>query len=186
LTAEDYPDGSTFRRIVDEAQLHAAVQRIAEGIARDYPHGYPLVVVALLKGAVVFLADLVRRLTMPLEIELVSARSYSGTQRGPVVAVQDDLSRLGLAGRHVLLLDCVLDSGHTLHSVLRSVLSCEPASVRTCVLLRKQRERAVSIEPEYVGADVPDVFLVGYGLDYKNLWRHLPYVAELPPGLAGE
>ncbi len=141
-------------------------------------------IIAVLKAGVVFLADLIRHLTMPLEIELVNARSYSGTQRQEAVQILDDVSELGLAGRHVLLLDCVLDSGRTLAAVRRAVAQQAPASVKTCVLLRKQRPGAIEIEPEYVGTDIPDVFVVGYGLDCGNRWRHLPFVAELPEAAA--
>ena len=158
-------------------------------IARDYaaldhPDDEPLVVVAVMKGAVVFLADLVRNLRMPLEIELLQARSYDGKSRREVELL-DDAAELDLRGRHVLLLDTVLDSGHTLSAVRSALLAGGPARLSTCVLLSKRRPRAVDIVPEYVGMEIPDVFVVGYGLDHDNRWRHLPYVAELGAPDAG-
>ena len=170
-----------LRILIDEAQIAEHVRRLADAIARDAAPDEPLVIVAVMKGALVFLADLVRCLPMPVEIELVEAKSYRGTRRQERVEVLSDAGALGLAGRHVLLLDCVLDSGSTLRALRGELASAAPASLRTCVLLRKERADAVEVEPEYVGLDVPDVFLVGYGLDHANRWRHLPFVAELPP-----
>jgi hypoxanthine phosphoribosyltransferase len=165
--------------LVSEADIAEHVRRLAKAIARDCADGEVLCVVAVMKGALVFLADLVRHLPMPLEIELVNVRSYGGTRRREEVNVLDDMRSLSLTGRHVLLLDCVLDSGETLKALQREIGACAPASLKTCVLLRKARPRTAGLEPEYVGLDIPDVFVVGYGLDYQNRWRHLPYVAEL-------
>jgi len=170
--------------VISEARVRHLVRRLATAICADHSEGDTLVIVAVLKAAVVFLADLIRHLTMPLEIELVNARSYSGTRRREAVEILDDVSKLELSGRHVLLLDCVLDSGHTLAAVLGAIVAQAPASVKTCVLLRKRRPRTVDIEPEYVGTEIPDVFVVGYGLDCDNRWRHLPFVAELPEAAA--
>jgi hypoxanthine phosphoribosyltransferase len=167
-----------FRRILGEDEIRARVAELAAAISRDHPDDEPLVVVAIMKGAVVFLADLVRHLHMPLEIELLKARSYDGERRREV-RILDDAAELDLHGRHVLLLDTVLDSGHTLSAVRNALLAAGPARLSTCVLLSKRRPRSVSIEPEYVGMEIPDVFVVGYGLDHNNRWRHLPYVAEL-------
>lgn len=176
-----------FRPVVGEDEIRARVAELAAAISRDHPADEPLVVVAVMKGAIVFLADLVRRLQMPLEIELLRASSYDGDRRREV-EILDDAARLDLRGRHVLLLDTVLDSGHTLSAVRSAVLAAGPARLSTCVLLSKRRPRAMPIEPEYVGMEIPDVFVVGYGLDYGNRWRHLPYVAEMamPDGDARE
>jgi hypoxanthine phosphoribosyltransferase len=172
-----------LRRIVSEDDIRARVAELAAAIARDFaapdhPDDEPLVVVAVMKGAVLFLADLVRNLRMPLEIELLKARSYDGTERRQVELL-DDAAELNLRGRNVLLLDTVLDSGHTLGAVRSALLARGPARLSTCVLLSKRRAREVDVRPEYVGMEVPDVFVVGYGLDHDNRWRHLPYVAEL-------
>ncbi len=167
-----------LRRIVGEEDIRLRVAELADAISRDHPDDEPLVVVAVLKGAVLFLADLVRHLHMPLEIELLQARSYDGVHRREV-QVLDDASGLDLRGRNVLLLDTVLDSGHTLGAVRGALLAGGPARLSTCVLLSKRRPREVDVRPEYVGMEIPDVFVVGYGLDHGNRWRHLPYVAEL-------
>jgi hypoxanthine phosphoribosyltransferase len=174
-----------FRTIVNEARIRSAVRRLAAAIERDYGPQEPLVVVAVLKGALVFLADLIRRLPMPVEVELVAARSYCGTRREARVELLDDVRRLDLRGKRVLLVDCVLDSGHTLRALQEAVEAEAPASLESCVLLRKARPGRPPVEPKYVGAEIPDVFVVGYGLDLGNRWRHLPYVAELPAELAG-
>jgi hypoxanthine phosphoribosyltransferase len=172
----------TLRVLVGEADLARHVAELATAIGRDYPAGELLLVVSVMKGALVFLADLIRRLPMPIEMELVEARSYRGAERQERVDVLDDLKALPVAGRHVLLVDCVLDSGHTLAAVRQELAALAPASVRTCVLLRKERPGVIGPEPDYVGLSIPDVFVVGYGLDHANRWRHLPYVAELIEG----
>jgi hypoxanthine phosphoribosyltransferase len=174
--------GPQFPCIASSEQLRRAVRSLAERIARDHHQEDPVLVLAVLKGAVVFLADLVRDLPIPLEIEFVSARSYRGRAQEEI-EIRDDLDALGLQGRDVLLLDCVLDSGRTLTALRREVAARHPATLKTCVLLSKRREREVPIEPEYVGLAIPDVFVVGYGLDHNNRWRHLPYVAEYDPEL---
>jgi hypoxanthine phosphoribosyltransferase len=148
----------TLRVLVGEADLARHVAELATAIGRDYPAGELLLVVS------------------------VEARSYRGAERQERVDVLDDLKALPVAGRHVLLVDCVLDSGHTLAAVRQELAALAPASVRTCVLLRKERPGVIGPEPDYVGLSIPDVFVVGYGLDHANRWRHLPYVAELIEG----
>lgn len=164
--------------VASEEELRTTVRRLADEIAADHGRHQPLVVLGIMKGVVIFLADLVRHLPMPLQIEFVSARSYNGT-RQETVEVLDDLGGLDLEGKAVLLVDCVLDTGRTLASIHREVVRRSPADLKTCVLLSKQRPRRALVRPDYVGLGVPDVFLVGYGLDHDNRWRHLPYVAEL-------
>jgi hypoxanthine phosphoribosyltransferase len=171
--------------LISEAEIAACVEELAAAVAREHPAGEPLVIVAVMKGALVFLADLVRHLPMPIQIELVRARSYRGSERSEVELL-DEVSDLPLAGRHVLLLDCVLDSGRTLAAVRSLAERCRPASLRACVLLRKDVPREPPVRAEYVGMDIPDVFVVGYGLDHANRWRHLPYVAVVPPSAEGE
>ncbi|KPK64912.1 MAG: hypothetical protein AMK73_04510 [Planctomycetes bacterium SM23_32] len=176
---EGEPRGDGLTVLVGETEIAARVAELAAAVERDHPPGEPLVIVAVMKGALVFLADLVRRLAMPLRIELVNARSYRGARREATVHILDEVAALPLSGRHVLLLDCVLDSGSTLTALRREIAACGPASLRTCVLLRKAVPREPDVQPEYVGMDIPDVFVVGYGLDHANRWRHLPYVAAL-------
>ncbi len=167
--------GRRFRPVVTPEHIQEAVAELGEQIVEVSPGPELLVVVAVLKGAVIFLADLVRHLAIPLEVEFVRARSYRGAQQEEV-EVMGDLSALGLEGRAVLLLDCVLDTGRTLSAVQRRVNECGPADLRTCVLFSKRKERSTPVQPDFVGLEIPDVFVVGYGLDHGNRWRHLPYL----------
>jgi hypoxanthine phosphoribosyltransferase len=175
--------------LISAQRIEETVRDLAARITDEHPVDEPLVIVAVMKGAVIFLADLVRQLAMPLQIELVAACSYEGTRRGDLRMV-DGVESLEVSGRHVLLLDCVLDTGRTLGALFDALQSRAPASLEVCVLLSKRRPREVPLTPRYVGICIPDVFVVGYGLDCGGLWRHLPYVAELPasgdePGGAG-
>jgi len=169
-----------FPVLVEASEIQAHVRRLAEQIRLDHPAGETLLIVAVLKGALVFLADLIRLLPIPVEIGLLRARSYAGARRSSPPQVLDDVADLDLRGRRVLLLDCVLDSGHTLSALRRMLLAREPASLKTCVLLSKRRRRAEPFVPDYLGLEIPDLFVVGYGLDHRGRWRHLPYIAELP------
>jgi len=166
--------------LFSEERIRTLVADLGRRIALDHPAGQPLVVLGTMKGAILFVADLIRQLPMPIELELVHARSYSGTRRGDRVEILNDVAAMELAGRHVLLVDTVLDSGRTLVTLHAAIESLHPASLKTCVLLRKICPEAPCVAPEYIGCDTDDVFLVGYGLDHGNAWRHLPYIAELP------
>ncbi|MFO8007636.1 MAG: hypoxanthine phosphoribosyltransferase [Candidatus Brocadiia bacterium] len=169
-----------FETVLSADEIERAVGRLAEQIGRNYRGPEPLLVLGVLKGVVVFMADLIRRLPVPLEVEFVRAASYTGQSRGEL-EMKDDLEELPVEGRSVLLVDCVLDTGRTLSRLRRLLEQLRPASLEICVLLSKQREREMPIEPDYVGAEVPDVFLVGYGLDCDSRWRHLPYVGRYDP-----
>ncbi len=169
-----------FTQVVSRKRIQEAVRSLATAVAADHPDESALVIVAVLKGAVIFLADLIRHLPVPTEIEFVKVRSYDGTRRREV-AVLDNLGALPVSRRHVLLLDCVLDTGRTLAALQERIHEHRPASLRTCVLLSKRRARDVPVTVDYTGLQIPDVFVVGYGLDHANRWRHLPYVAEYNP-----
>lgn len=171
--------------LISTEDIHRHVHRLARSIERDHGNETPLLVIAVMKGAIVLLADLIRQLPMPLRIELVRARSYAGTNQSGDVEILDDLSSLGIEGADVIVVDCVLDTGHTLGALLEAVQAHRPSSLRSCVLLSKDRERETKVQPEYVGCSIPDVFVVGYGLDCDNMWRHLPYVAIVPAEAAG-
>jgi len=133
-----------------------------------------------------FLADLVRHLDLPVRLALIQASSYRGTERGEL-RVQADLVP-DLRGRHVLLLDDILDTGRTLDHLVRHLQTLAPASLKVAVLLRKQGRQDVDLEPDWCGFDIPNVFVIGYGLDYNDEYRHLPHVAVLPgePGKASD
>lgn len=169
--------------LVDRETIAAAVRRVAEGVLDDL-HAPELTVMAVLNGALIFTADLVRHLDVPLRIETVRAKSYrgAGTAAGALTLRMDDVTRL--AGRHVLLVDDILDTGRTMQRLRAEVAAQEPASVRIAVLLDKPSRRAVDIEADYVGIELPDVFVVGYGLDFDERWRNLPDVHALETGAA--
>jgi len=167
--------------IVSEQQLDEALNRLAASITADLGECRPLLV-GVLTGAFMFMADLVRRLDFPLQIEFICARSYGeDTQAGELTMVMD-LS-CEVAGRHVLIVDDILDSGHTLALLVRILQQRGAASVRTCCLLDKPARRAVEFEADYVGVRIPDRFVVGYGLDYAHHHRNLPFVGVLRPEL---
>jgi hypoxanthine phosphoribosyltransferase len=160
-------------------------QRVAEmagQIAADY-QGRQVTIVGVLTGCVMFLADLVRHLELPLRIGFIQASSYRGEATTPGdLRVQPELLP-DLRGRHVLLLDDILDTGRTLAHLHRCLSTLGAASLRTAILLRKRGRQQVSFEPDYCGFDIPDAFVVGYGLDYNDEYRHLPYIAVLPDAL---
>jgi len=164
--------------LLDAEQLHAGVARLARQIAIDYAGRSPTLI-GVLTGSLVLLADLMRQIDLPLRIGLVQARSYRGaaTRPGELELHLDLLPEI--AGQDVLLVDDIFDTGHTLDAVVSQLRLHEPRSLRSAVLLRKLGRQAVTIVPDYVGFEVPDVFVVGYGLDYQDAYRHLPYVAQL-------
>jgi hypoxanthine phosphoribosyltransferase len=167
--------------LINEEQLREGIDRLAKELRLHY-EDRPLTIVGVLIGSVVFLADLIRRIDLPLRLELVQARSYRGdsTRPGPLVLNLDLLSS-DVRGRDVLLVDDIFDTGNTLWELLPQIDDLGPTSVRTAVLLRKEGRCEVPIQPHHVGFEIPNVFVVGYGLDYRDQYRNLPYVAELDP-----
>lgn len=165
--------------LISAERIQQRVDELARQIAADY-HGKPVTIVGVLTGCLMFLSDLVRRLDLPLRICLIQASSYRGTATSPgTLHVQRELIP-ELRGRHVLLLDDILDTGQTLGFLVEHLRGLEVTSLRVAVLLRKQGRQRIALEPDYVGFDIPDVFVVGYGLDYNDEHRHLPHVAVLP------
>ena len=170
-----------MKALISVEQLQKRVGELAEQIGHDY-HGRSLTIVGVLTGSLIFLADLVRLLDLPLRIGLIQASSYRGAATRPGdLHIGPELTP-DLRGRHVLLLDDILDTGHTLHHLTRHIQSLGVASLRVAVLLRKKGRQEVSVEPDYVGFEIPDRFVVGYGLDYNDEYRHLPYLADFEEG----
>jgi hypoxanthine phosphoribosyltransferase len=165
--------------LITSDRIAHRVKELAGEVARDY-QGRPVTIVGVLTGCLIFLADLVRRLDLPLQIHLVQASSYRGpvTVPGQVELRLDTLPEL--AGRDVLLVDDILDTGQTISKVVEELRRRGAASVRVAVLLRKQGRQQVVFEPDYTGFVIPDAFVVGYGLDYNDEYRHLPHIAVLP------
>ncbi len=160
-------------------QIQKRVGELARQIALDYD-GRPVTFVGVLTGCLMFLADLVRQLDLPLRIDFIQASSYRGaTTTAGQLHIHPGLAP-DVRGRHVLLLDDILDTGKTLVHLRSHLHDLGAASLRTGVLLRKRGRQVVEIEPDYCGFEIPDAFVVGYGLDFNDEYRHLPYIAILP------
>ncbi len=167
--------------LIPAERIQQRVAEMSRQIAHDY-HDRPVTIVGVLTGCLMFLADLVRHLDLPLRIGLIQASSYRGETTTPgQLHVHPELLP-DLHGRHVLLLDDILDTGQTLAHLVEHLHGLDPASVSVAVLLRKRGRQQIAIEPNYCGFDIPDAFVVGYGLDYNDEYRHLPYIAVLPQG----
>ena len=170
--------------LFDQAQLEAKVAQLGEQISRDY-EGKDLLLVGVLKGSVVFMADLMRRITVPAAIDFMAVSSYgSGVKTSGVVRILKDLDR-SIEGKDLLIVEDILDSGMTLHYLRDLLRDRGCASVRIVTLLDKPERRKVDIHPDYVGFQIPDAFVVGYGLDYAEKYRNLPYVGVLKPHVYG-
>jgi hypoxanthine phosphoribosyltransferase len=164
--------------LVAEKEIAARVAELGRAITRDYAAAN-LVLVGVLQGAIPFVADLMRALSIDLTVDFLRASSYgSGTTSSGTVRLVTDLT-VDIADRHVLVVDDIVDTGHTLAALKRALEARGPRSVRTCVLLDKTGRRETEVTIDYVGFTIPNVFVVGYGLDYDGLYRNLPYVATL-------
>jgi hypoxanthine phosphoribosyltransferase len=159
-------------------EINAGISQLAERLQGDY-RGKPLTVIGVLTGSLIFLADLIRRLDLPLQIGLIQASSYRGRVTSPGQLSIADLTGLDIAGRHVLILDDIFDTGRTLSEITASLRELRPASLRSAVLLWKEDRQQVDFTPDYHCFRIPDAFVVGYGLDYNGEYRHLPHVAIL-------
>jgi hypoxanthine phosphoribosyltransferase len=163
--------------LISQRQLARRVKVLAAQIERDF-EGRDLVIVALLNGTVVFLADLLRRLTLPLRLDFIGVSSYgAGTESGDLVFTKE--LRLDVSGRDVLLVDDILDTGNTLARVMDRLRALRPRQIKVCVLLDKPERRTEAVAADYVGFVIPNKFVVGYGLDYAERYRNLPYVGVL-------
>jgi hypoxanthine phosphoribosyltransferase len=166
------------RILIDEAVIEKRLDSMAHEIERDFPAG-PMVVIILLKGALVFAADLLRRVPRPLEIECLNVASYHGGLESSGKVDFLDRHFPEVKGQHVLLLDDILDTGRTLHAVSLRLLEEGAVAVHAAVLLAKDKKRAEEVKADYVGFEIGNEFVVGYGLDYKGKYRNLPYVGVL-------
>ena len=167
--------------LISESDIEKRVTELARQISRDYKDKGDLVLVGVLKGAFVFLADLSRRMTIPRTIEFIAVSSYrSGSLSTGAVRLVMDV-RGSIAGRHVLIVEDIVDTGHTLKYLIGMLESHRPASIRTCTLLHKAESTEVKIDIDYIGFDIGNEWVVGYGLDYAEHDRTLPYIGTVTP-----
>jgi hypoxanthine phosphoribosyltransferase len=170
--------------LVDEATIHERVIALGEAISAAYA-GQDLVLVSVLKGSIIFMADLVRAISVPHEIDFMATSSYgAATNSSGVVRILKDLN-VSIQGRNILVVEDIIDSGHTLSYLLRLLQERQPASLRIVTLLDKPERRAVPIDVDWIGFSIPNEFVVGYGLDYNELYRNLPYIGVLKPSVYG-
>ncbi len=169
-----------MKTLLTREQLHDGVAQMAGDIAGCYQNKH-LTIIGVLTGSLVLVADLIRLLDLPMRVGVIAASSYRGatTTRGELT-VNDELM-LDIRGRDVLLVDDIFDTGHTMVKVLDKMREYQPHSLRSAVLLQKQGRQEVTAEPDFVAFNIPDEFVVGYGLDYEDLYRNLPYLASLGP-----
>jgi hypoxanthine phosphoribosyltransferase len=166
--------------LISEAAIQERVTELAEQISADYADRGDVVLIGVLKGSFIFLADLSRQLTIPRTIEFIAVSSYgAGSQSGAVRLVMD--VRGNIEGRHVLIIEDIVDTGHTLSYLIGMLKSHGPASIRTCALLHKAERAEVDVQIDYVGFGIGDEWVVGYGLDYAEENRTLPYIGNVQP-----
>jgi len=165
--------------LLDERHIQEKVAELAARISQDYQDRHDLLLVGVLKGAVILMADLCRALTVPHEVDFMAVSSYgAATESSGVVRLLKDLDR-DLAGRHVILIEDIVDSGLTLDYLVETLRPRRPASLEVCVLLTKPEQLRTDMKVRYKGFDIPSAFVVGYGLDYAERYRNLPFVATL-------
>ena len=164
--------------LFSESQINECITKLGNQITKDYK-GKPLVVVGILKGSNIFTSALVRKIDLPLRMDFMAVSSYgNATESTGVVKILKDLDR-GIEGEHVLIVEDIVDSGLTLKYLKDILLTRNPASVKICTLLDKPARRKEAITPDYMGFEVPDEFIVGYGLDYSEYYRNLPFIGIL-------
>jgi hypoxanthine phosphoribosyltransferase len=171
--------------LIEEDRLQARIRELGRELSSDYA-GRELLLVGVLKGAVFFMADLMRSVTVPCEIDFMAISSYgASTDSSGVVRILKDLD-INIEGRHVLVVEDIIDSGLTLSYLLRNLESREPATLEICALLTKPDRREIDVPVRYVGFEIPNKFVIGYGLDFAERYRNLPYVGVLHPDLMPE
>ncbi len=180
-------DGDIASVLITEEAVRERTGELAEQVGKDYADlctgTDDLLLVGVLKGAVMFMTDLARALPLPVQLEFMAVSSYgSSTSSSGVVRILKDLDR-DIAGRHVLIVEDIIDSGLTLSWLLKNLESREPASLTVCTLLRKPDAVTVDVPVRYVGFDIPNEFVVGYGLDYAERYRDLPFIGTLNPAV---
>jgi len=167
--------------LISEEEIHAKVEELARRISADYREVDDLIMVGVLKGSFIFLADLARHLTIPRSVDFMALSTYGdGTDTDGAVRMIMDLRR-NIAGQHVLVVEDIVDTGYTLAYLIRSLSARQPASLKTCVLVHKPERRKVYAQIDYLGFEIPDAWVVGCGLDWAEKYRTLPYIGVVKP-----
>ncbi len=175
MTVQDY---AIKEVLCTEQQLQEKIAELGAAITKDYA-GKDLLMVSILKGSVMVMADLMRAVDLPLQIDFMNVSSYgAGTETKGSVKILKDLD-VDIKGKNLLIVEDILDSGVTLHNLMNLLQQREPASIEICTLFSKPSRRKVDVEAKYIGFEIPDAFIVGYGLDYDERFRNLPYVGIL-------
>ncbi len=166
--------------VATEEEIRQKVLEISRQLAEDYK-GKELTLIGILNGSLVFLSDVIRQLPFSMRLDTIGASTYGNSTSPKAETVLLSQLRVDIEGRDVLLVDDIIDTGKTLRKVVEDINSCNPRTLKTCVLLNRKNRRSEDIEPDYTGFEVGDDFVVGYGLDYNNCYRNLPYIAVLKP-----
>lgn len=175
------PHDPDIRCLISREQIDQAVRRLGRTISQEYA-GKPLTILGVLTGSIMLLADLIRQIDQPLRVGLVQASSYRGQSTTPDQLHINTALVPDIADRDVLLVDDILDTGRTMQGLLQSLQQFTPRSVKSAVLLWKEARTTVDLTPDHFCFKIPDEFVVGYGLDYNDEYRHLPYIGVLPAG----
>jgi hypoxanthine phosphoribosyltransferase len=185
LSARAELEGAVGEILIDEDRLQGRIRELGQELSVDYA-GRDLLMIGVLKGAVFFLADLMRHVSVPCEIDFMAISSYgASTDSSGIVRILKDLD-INIEGRNVLIVEDIIDSGLTLSYLMRNLESREPASLEVCCLLTKPERREIDVPVRYVGFEIPNKFVIGYGLDFAERYRNLPYVGVLHPELMPE
>jgi hypoxanthine phosphoribosyltransferase len=166
------------RVLFDGPAIHKRLDEMAAQITLDYPNR-ELTVIGILTGSLMFMSDLLRRIPLPLKLDCLSVVSYHGKAQTSGEVIFKQLPVPDIAGRDVLILDDILDTGYTLATVRKKLETAKPRSIRVCVLLSKRKQRRLSVNADYIGFEIDDEFVVGYGLDFMERYRNLPYIGVL-------
>jgi len=178
MAIEKKPRVNDLETLFTEDEIRNRVRDLGEEITRDYA-GRELVLVSILRGSVFFATDLARQISLPLSLDFLSISSYGEDSEG-VVRITKDLEE-NIAGKDVLVLEDIVDTGFTLKYLLRTLGSRNPKSIEVCALLDRRARRIIDVELKYIGFEIPDKFVVGYGLDYRQQYRNLPYIGVVKP-----
>jgi hypoxanthine phosphoribosyltransferase len=177
--------GDLERVLFDEPAIQRRLDDIAGQISKDY-RDRELTVIAVLNGSLMFMSDLLRRIPLPLKLDCLSVVSYHGKAQTTGEVIFKQVALPDVVGRHILILDDILDSGHTLAAIREKLETAKPRSIRVCVLLSKKKQRARDVDADYVGFEMGDEFVVGYGLDFMERYRNLPYIGVLRKDLIAQ